>query len=95
MAFNTPTSLVLDFSGYGDVDWADTFWTTDQSWVVYDVAGTTTGLENVTIATANRTDYTGDSFDNTLSESSFSLGLQGNYLVLSYTAGTSSVPEPS
>ena len=94
LAFNTPTSLVLDFSGYGDVDWADPFWTTDQSWVIYDVTGTTTGFENVTIATANWTDYTGDSFDNILSESSFSLALQGNDLVLNYMAGTSAVPEP-
>ena len=95
LAFNAATSLVLDFSGYGDVDWADPFWTTDQSWVIYDVTGTTTGWENVTIATANWTDYNGDSFDTLLSDSSFSLGLQGNDLVLSYTAGTSAVPEPS
>jgi autotransporter-associated beta strand protein/T5SS/PEP-CTERM-associated repeat protein len=95
LAFNTPTSLVLDFSGYGDVDWADSFWTTDQSWVIYDVAGTTTGESNLSIATANWLDYSGDSFDTILAESSFSLGLQGNDLVLSYTAGTSPVPEPS
>ena len=94
LAFNTPTSLVLDFSGYGDVDWADPFWTSDQSWVIYDVTGTTTGANNFSIATANWTDYNGDSFDSLLSASSFSLGLQGNDLVLNYTAGTSAVPEP-
>ena len=94
LAFNTPTSLVLDFSGYGDLDWADTFWTTDQSWVIYDVAGTTTGAGNLTIATANWADNSGDSFNNALTGSSFSLGLQGNDLVLNYTAGTSAVPEP-
>ena len=95
LAFNTPTSLVLDFSGYGDVDWADSFWTTDQSWVIYDVAGTTTSANNFSIATANWLDYTGDSFDTLLPGSSFALGLQGNDLVLNYTAGTSAVPEPS
>ena len=94
LAFNTPTSLVLDFSGYGDVDWADTFWTTDQSWVIYDVAGTTTGANNFSIATANWADNSGDSFNNALAGSAFSLGLQGNDLVLNYTAGTSAVPEP-
>ena len=94
LAFNTATSLVLDFSGYGDVDWADTFWDSNQSWVIYDVAGTTTGAGNLTIATANWADKSGDSFANELSGSSFSLGLQGNDLVLNYTAGTSSVPEP-
>jgi hypothetical protein len=86
---------VLDFSGYGDVDWADPFWTTDQSWVIYDVTGTTTGFENVTIATANWADNSGDSFNTLLSGSAFSLGQQGNDLVLNYTAGTSAVPEPS
>jgi fibronectin-binding autotransporter adhesin len=95
LAFNTPTSFVLDFSGYGDVDWADPFWTTDQSWVIYDVTGTTTGFENVTIATANWADNSGDSFNTLLSGSAFSLGQQGNDLVLNYTAGTSAVPEPS
>jgi len=34
LAFNTATSLVLDFSGYGDVDWADSFWDSNQSWVI-------------------------------------------------------------
>jgi T5SS/PEP-CTERM-associated repeat protein len=95
LAFDTPTSLVLDFSGYGDVDWADPFWTTDQSWVIYDVTGTTTGANNFSIATANWADNSGDTFNTLLSASSFSLGLQGNDLVLNYTAGTSAVPEPS
>jgi T5SS/PEP-CTERM-associated repeat protein/autotransporter-associated beta strand protein len=95
LAFNTDTSLVLDFSGYGDVDWADPFWTTDQSWVIYDVTGTTTGANNFSIATANWADNSGDSFNTLLSGSAFSLGLQGNDLVLNYTAGTSAVPEPS
>ena len=95
LAFNTPTSLVLDFSGYGDVDWADPFWTTDQSWVIYDVTGTTTGANNFSIATANWADNSGDTFNSLLSGSAFSLGQQGNDLVLSYTAGTASVPEPS
>ena len=94
LAFNTPTSFVLDFSGYGDVDWADPFWTTDQSWVIYDVTGTTTGANNLTIATANWADNSGDSFNTLLTGSAFSLGLQGNDLVLNYTAGTSAVPEP-
>ena len=95
LAFSTPTSLVLDFSGYGDVDWADTFWTTDQSWVIYDVAGTTTGENNFSIAPANWAGNSGDTFNNALTGSAFSLGLQGNDLVLNYTAGTSAVPEPS
>ena len=95
LAFNTPTSLVLDFSGYGDVDWADPFWTTDQSWVIYDVAGTTTGANNFSIATANWADNSGDTFNTLLSGSAFSLGQQGNDLVLSYTAATAAVPEPS
>jgi len=95
LAFNTPTSLVLDFSGYGDVDWADPFWTTDQSWVIYDVAGTTTGANNFSIATANWADNSGDTFNTLLSGSAFSLSQQGNDLVLNYTAGTAAVPEPS
>jgi T5SS/PEP-CTERM-associated repeat protein/autotransporter-associated beta strand protein len=95
LAFNTPTSLVLDFSGYGDVDWADPFWTTDQSWVIYDVTGTTTGANNFSIATANWADNSGDTFNTLLSGSAFSLAQQGNDLVLNYTAGTSAVPEPS
>ena len=95
LAFSTAPSPVLDFSGYGDVDWADSFWTADQSWVIYDVAGTTTGANNFSIATANWLDNSGDSFNTLLSGSAFSLDQQGNDLVLNYTAGTSAVPEPS
>ena len=95
LAFNTPTSLVLDFSGYGDVDWFNSFWDSNQSWVIYDVAGTTAGANNFSIATANWADNSGDSFNSILAGSSFALGLQGNDLVLNYTAGTSAVPEPS
>lgn len=94
LAFSSATSLSLAFNGIGStVNWSDAFWSTDRSWTIWRVAGSTTGLGNLTLGTADWRDAGG----NLLSalrggNAGFSIGLAGNGrdVVLSYTA----VPAP-
>jgi autotransporter-associated beta strand protein len=74
----------------GTVDWSDSFWLADRSWQIFDVAGTTTGLGNVTLSTQDWLDAQGDSFDAVLG-GSFSLSQSGSDIYLTYSA----IPEPS
>ncbi len=91
LSFSGTTNLSLSFngdSGSGStVDWDDTFWDADQSWVIYDVAGTLTGVP--TLVTEGWLDASGDTFS--ASVGSFALNTSGNDIVLNFTA----VPEPS
>jgi fibronectin-binding autotransporter adhesin len=87
---STSLNLVFAFSG-STVDWRDSFWNSNQSWTLFDVSGTTTGAEYLTIGNTNFTDVWGASLSNARSASNFSLSLQGRDVLLSYTA----VPESS
>jgi hypothetical protein len=73
------------------VAWANSFWDTDREWLVYDVAGTTTGFGNLALVPANWLDSAGMGFNNVRSLASFRLEKRVNndvYLVYS------SIPEP-
>ncbi len=92
LAFNGGTTLVLSFNDVGSVvNWTDSLWASDQSWTIYQVTGSTTGLEHLSLA-----DYTalldayGNDFATTLAGSSFSISQNGQNVTLTYT-----VPEPS
>lgn len=86
------TTLNLLFNGTGSsVLWSDTLWDSTQSWTVYDVAGTTSGFDNLTLITANWLDSGGNAFDTVRSGYGFSLGQNGQDVVLNYSA----IPEPS
>ena len=92
LAFNGGTSLVLSFNDVGSVvNWTDSLWASDQSWTIYQVAGLTSGLENLSLA-----DYTalldayGNDFGTTRAGSTFSISQNGQDVTLTYT-----VPEPS
>jgi len=88
------TILSLDFggSGVGAVNWADSFWGTNQSWTLFDVAGTTSNIGNFTLASnpSGWLDSNGLAFSaSTRSEGSFSIAQQGEDVVIVYV-----VPEP-
>ena len=89
------TTLTLNFDLAGSlVDWSDLIWGSNQSWLLYDVAGTTTNLSNFSIFTADWTDKDGDLFNTVLSGSSFDLSQLGNDVFLNFNSG-SAIPEPS
>lgn len=83
LVFDDPSSLV---------NWNDTFWNTDQEWLLYDVAGTTTNLGNLSINTASWGDGFGNVFATVRPDASFSLrqATGSDDVLLSYVA----VPEP-
>lgn len=90
--FAGATTLSLVFNDAGSsVVWTDVFWDADQTWTLYDVAGTTTNLQNLAIQTTSWLDSNGTSFATTRPLASFSLAQSGQDVQLSYVA----VPEPA
>jgi fibronectin-binding autotransporter adhesin len=87
--FTDLTTINLLFNGAGsNVLWSDVLWDSDQTWLLYDVAGTTTNFANLKLNTINWLDSGSNLFSTT--GGSFSLGQSGQDVVLNYTA----VPEP-
>jgi hypothetical protein len=85
----TNFSPVFNAAG-STVDWSDPFWSSNHSWLVYDLTtGTTSNLNQVLLGGSLI-----DSLGNTLNPTtrgSFSLGLSGQDVVLNFVA----VPEPA
>ena len=93
LAFSSATSLSLAFNGIGStVNWGDAFWSTDRSWTIWQVEGSTTGLANLTLGLADWKDAGGNLLSALRSGAGFSFGLAGNGrdVVLTYSA----VPAP-
>ena len=91
--FAGSTALALSFNAAGStVNWNNTFWSSNQSWLVYDSA-TTTSFSNLSLTSTNWADGSGNLFNTVLSGASFALGTVGNDVYLNYTAAA--VPEPS
>jgi fibronectin-binding autotransporter adhesin len=91
LTFSGSTTLALSFNSVGSaVNWSDSFWDVNRSWMVYDLSGgTTTGLSNLSLGGSLL-----DSQSQPLSPTSrgyFTTSLSGQDVVLSFTA----VPEPS
>ncbi len=92
--FTGASTVTLSFNGSGStVDWSDVLWGTNQSWLLYDVAGSTTNLSNFNISTDNWADAQGDLFNTVLAGSSFNLSQSGSDVFLNYNTGI--IPEPS
>lgn len=92
--FAGTTTLTLDFDLSGSsVDWSDLLWGSNQSWLLYDVAGSTSNLSNFSLLTENWTDKDGDLFDAVLAGSSFNLSQLGSDVYLNFNSGI--IPEPS
>jgi autotransporter-associated beta strand protein len=95
--FTGATSLVLDFggTGVGSVDWTDSFWDSNKTWTLFDVAGTTSNLGNFSLTNSPTSwlDANGLAFaSSTRKDNSFSVTQQGSDVLLRYTVV---VPEPA
>lgn len=89
--------LVFDPAG-SSVNWTNAYWNQNHSWLVFDVAGTTSGIESVYAYSVTWADASGSMLDTLRPASLFSLSLSGSDVYLNYTAGalaTPAVPEPS
>jgi autotransporter-associated beta strand protein len=90
--FTHPTNINLSFNAVGStVLWSDTLWDTNQSWLLYDVAGITTNIANLNL-NLNTVNWL-DSGSNLFSTAggSFTLGQSGQDVMLNF----SPIPEPS
>ena len=95
--FAGATAFNLLFTGssgptnFSEVAWANSFWDTDREWLVYDVAGTTTGFGNLSLVQTNWLDSADVEFTTVRSMASFRLKKRvNNDVYLVYT----SIPEP-
>lgn len=93
--FAVATTLTLNFALAGStVDWSNGLWGNDitgaSGWLVYDVAGSLSGFQNLSISVENWADGQGALFGTVRAGSSFGLFQDGNDIYLNYA-----VPEPS
>jgi len=92
LAFDAATSLSLSFDSAGSlVDWSDPFWDTNQSWTLWDVAGTTSGFGLLSISGTSWLDGFGTALGDVRPQAAFAVSQVGSDVVLTYSA----VPEPS
>ncbi len=93
--FSVPTTLTLNFAlPDSGVNWSNGLWANNISgtsgWLIYDVAGTLSNFQNLSISVQNWADGQDQSFNAALPGSSFTLYQAGNDIYLNYA-----VPEPS
>jgi autotransporter-associated beta strand protein len=90
--FSGATTMNLSFKFLNSaVDWNNGFWDSNQSWVVYDVTGSTTNFGNLSLNQQNWLDSNSIALNSARSNAFFTLTLSGNDILLNYTA----VPETS
>jgi hypothetical protein len=92
LLFAGSNGITLDFGttvGGSLVSWSDSFWASEQSWTVFDVAATTSGFNNLSILNSTFNDAAGASLASIRNGASFSISQMGNDVVVQY------VPEPS
>lgn len=97
LSFTGNTQLMLDFSTPNGVDWTNSFWSTNQSWLLYDLTGNTSAVSGFGFFTIAGTDWI-DGFNKSLnsvrSGASFTLDQSGSDVIIRFDSGISSVPEP-
>ena len=92
LLFAGSNGITLDFGttvGGSLVSWSDSFWDSEQSWTVFDVAATTSGFNNLSILNSTFNDAAGASLASIRNGASFSISQMGSDVVVQY------VPEPS
>jgi hypothetical protein len=92
LLFDGSNGVTLDFgtlAGGSLVSWADTFWDSQRSWILYDVTGTTTGASNLSVLNATFNDAAGIDLATARSGAGFSIAQVGSDVVVNY------IPEPS
>ena len=90
--FAGSNGITLNFgttAGGSTVSWSDSFWNSNQSFLIYDVAGSTTGFSNLSLLNTSFNDATGAAL--AASKGSFSVSQLGSDVFLNYNA----IPEPS
>lgn len=94
LVFSGATALTLSFDGAGSVvDWENNFWSVDRNWLIHDLSGgTTTGIGNFTITTADWQDSNSQALSaSSRAGATFNIALVGQDVTLNYVAP---VPEP-
>jgi autotransporter-associated beta strand protein len=92
LAFAGSNGITLNFgtaAGGSTVSWLDPFWNSNQSFLIYDVAGSTTGSSNLSLLNTSFIDATGAALAG--SQGSFSVSQLDSDVFLNYNA----IPEPS
>ena len=92
LAFAGSNGITLNFGttvAGSTVAWSDSFWSSNRSFLIYDVAGSTTGLSNLSLLNTSFNDATGAAL--AASKGSFSVSQLGSDVFLNYNA----IPEPS
>jgi len=92
LAFAGSNGITLNFGTTADgstVSWSDSFWNSNQSFLIYDVAGSTTGFSNLSLLNTSFIDATGAALAG--SQGSFSVSQLDSDVFLNYNA----IPEPS
>jgi hypothetical protein len=95
LTFSGSTALNLSFAAADSlVDWSDPFWDVSRAWTIYDLsAGTTTGIGNLSLTIADWLDGNGATLSSLRDGATFSVGLVGQDVVLTYDVAA--VPEPA
>jgi fibronectin-binding autotransporter adhesin len=87
--FTDFTNINLSFNGAGStVLWSDSLWSSNQSWLLYDVTGTTANFANLNLNTIDWLDSGSNLFST--AGGSFTLGQSGEDVMLNYSV----IPEP-
>ena len=92
LTFGAPTKVDLKFDSQGStVSWNDPFWAQNETFIMYDVGGTTTGVSNVQVASSTFNDAFSNSLESVRPGAHFLIQQQGNDVAVVYFA----TPEPS
>ena len=92
LAFAGSNGITLNFgttAAGSTVSWSDSFWNSNQSFLIYDVAGSTTGFSNLSLLNTSFNDANNVAL--AASQGNFSVSQSGSDVFLNYNA----VPEPS
>lgn len=92
LAFDGGNKISLNFgtaAGGSTVSWLDPFWSSNRSFLIYDVAGSTSGFSNLSLLNTSFNDATGAAL--AASQGNFRVSQLGSDVFLNYDA----VPEPS
>ena len=92
LAFAGSNGITLNFGTTADgstVAWSDSFWSSNRSFLIYDVAGSTTGFSNLSLLNTSFNDATGAALAE--SQGNFTVSQLGSDVFLNYNA----IPEPS
>ena len=90
--FAGSNGITLNFgttAGGSTVSWSDSFWNSNQSFLIYDVAGSTTGFSNLSLLNTSFNDANNVALAE--SQGNFTVSQLGSDVFLNYNA----IPEPS